>query len=129
MSGHRSEASIRSYSRDCSTNQKRNISDTLSKPTTSYIPQTSLESSIANHLVLQESATLHPQKHAIFTQSISNTNTNTLSSSSISTSNGFLHNASFNNCQISFNLGNSTSPRVNCAADDKFEIVVNLKLC
>lgn len=65
VSGHRNEASIKSYSRDTSTTQKRKISETLSSlvPREATAPDTSSENNIETHneqsaesIVVQENA-------------------------------------------------------------------------
>ena len=110
MSGHRNEASVRSYSRDCSVRHKEVISDTLQSvvdgehhdalpepaiPVLPWCPQPSGSVVGVGPLVR---APVH-QQPSLPNMSIFN------STSSLSATQGVLGNGTFNNCQFSFVMG------------------------
>ena len=110
MSGHRNEASVRSYSRDCSVRHKEVISDTLQSvvdgkhrdalpepaiPALSWCPQPSGSVVGVGPLVR---APVH-QQPSLPNMSIFN------STSSLLATQGILGNGTFNNCPFSFVMG------------------------
>lgn len=104
MSGHRNEASVRSYSRDCSTLQKQSMSDTLSILSTGRASTaTSMPLAVQNKPpvnVISSSAALavpdpRPLNHV--------NSMNTALSSNNFMSSGFISNSAFHNCTFHFN--------------------------
>ncbi|KAK3106038.1 hypothetical protein FSP39_011471 [Pinctada imbricata] len=105
LTGHRNEASIRSYSRDCSDDQKRSLSNTLSKITSgsttrseSEVPlptisQTATSSTAASTSDQLTSGGMAQQPVATFQMS----SRNFLSS-------GFMANSSFERCVFQFHV-------------------------
>ena len=94
MTGHRNEASIRSYNRDCSTHQKKSISTTLSavasgNQSTLPLPVVPVTSSTSTPLNLS-------QTHS---QSSQNVHVHPFSASNAS---GFLCNSNFTGCNFYF---------------------------
>ncbi|CAC5412749.1 unnamed protein product [Mytilus coruscus] len=99
MSGHRNEASVRSYSRDCYTLQKKSISDTLSTLSTGRAPpQTAMPMPMA---VQNKPASVSSVLAARYTPNVNTMNT-ALSSNNFMSS-GFISNSSFHNCTFQIN--------------------------
>ncbi|XP_062568618.1 uncharacterized protein LOC134230786 [Saccostrea cucullata] len=98
MSGHKSEASVRSYNRDCTTIQKKNMSDTLSRLTVSTcspgcIPKSQTED--------QSQSIDRMSSNVPISASSSNPGIVSLQSSNILSA-GFMANSTFNNCVFNF---------------------------
>ncbi|XP_052105474.1 uncharacterized protein LOC127738312 [Mytilus californianus] len=99
MSGHRNEASVRRYSRDCSTLQKKSMSDTLSTLSTGRAPpQTAMPMPMA---VQNKPASVSSVLAARDTPNVNTMNT-ALSSNNFMSS-GFISNSSFHNCTFQIN--------------------------
>lgn len=100
MSGHRSEASLRSYSRNMSTEQKKSISSTLSAVATGSepcvdIPNNQLVPMSVGHNMqqIQQGGDLSQQNSHVPSTSIM---------SSVHASSGFLTNSTFHGCTFNF---------------------------
>lgn len=93
MSGHKNESSVRSYNRDCSTNQKESLSDTLS----SISSGKAVTQSKTNILTPSDSCSVSQNLVAASDRNIPMA----LSSNNIMSS-GFISNSSFNNCVFQF---------------------------
>ena len=99
MSGHRNEASVRSYSRDCSTIQKKSMSRTLLTLSTSNAPP-----STSMPVAIQNNPTGVTESSALAVRDTPNINTmNTALSSNNFMSSGFISNSAFHNCTFHFN--------------------------
>lgn len=112
MSGHRNEASVRSYNRDCSTAQKQHLSHALAKvakaSSSSESSSSSAESSscmVASPCTSRITTALPQQAHVeptvspSLSQSVFNTMQHT---SSQGLSSSFISNSAFNNCTFNF---------------------------
>lgn len=103
MSGHKNEASVRSYNRDCSTNQKKSLSDSLASL---VVPPTSTSDTSQFPLVPLTRVPANCTKPLALTvnDTVTQSQTVALNSSNVMSS-GFISNSSFNNCV--FNFGNN----------------------
>ena len=110
MTGHRNEASIRSYSRTCSDEQKRDLSNTLNnvlsaKPAPSAAASASpcspnqSESALSALVPTTAQHSVVNRQHALYQPTQLNSS-NFLSS-------GFLANSTFNNCSFQFHVNNN----------------------
>ena len=118
MSGHRNEASVRSYSRDCSVEQKRHISDILSmksltseshtSPVLALPVCTSDASDGAHALDVRAPATLADSIRQPLTAPSASQTSVINNNTSMSATRGILGHSSFNNCQFSFVFGKSS---------------------
>jgi hypothetical protein len=101
MSGHKNEASVRSYNRDCSTVQKQSLSSSLSSL---LIPQSDVISLPESSPASAPTVAAHNLDSTPQTASLTQNNTPvSIAQSSRFTSTGFLSNSAFNNCVFNFN--------------------------
>ncbi|KAK3082459.1 hypothetical protein FSP39_018219 [Pinctada imbricata] len=116
MSGHRNEASVRSYSRDCSESLKRKMSDRLANVSDSSIPssstalmpiseqlQTTVSVDVNNVSVPNSLSSLALPSNSIGSEASQLKFMNSMTS--LSSAQGILTHSSFNNCQFSFVIG------------------------
>ena len=97
MSGHKNEASVRSYNRDCSMQQKKKMSDTLASL---VIPKSTI-SNPEHSTVVPRVPSAEIEETVIPARNVQNL---ALQSSNFMSS-GFISNSSFSNCV--FNFGNN----------------------
>ncbi|CAC5366442.1 unnamed protein product [Mytilus coruscus] len=101
MSGHRNEASVRIYSRDCSTLQKKSMSDTLSTLSTGRAPP---QTSMPMPMAVQNKPASDSVISVLAASDTPNVNTmNTALSSNNFMSSGFISNLAFHNCTFQIN--------------------------
>jgi hypothetical protein len=93
MSGHRNESSVRSYNRDCSSEQKKQISETLS----SAVSHTATKANPDLGLDTSETGNATTTRSNEIVQY-----TNTLNNSSNFQSTGIISNSAFHNCVFNF---------------------------
>lgn len=118
MSGHRNEASIRSYNRDCSTSQKKSISNLLSdvalgnsKESTALHAMCPRNSTKSPHPAIEQFPAPTPlentetalQRPSGNTENVNPFHFNSSVMSSVHATAGFLSNSSFNSCTFTFN--------------------------
>jgi hypothetical protein len=99
MSGHKNESSVRSYNRDCSTAQKKKLSDTLSGLTvpsrSNYNPQAVVPLTVTATAPNPDSTQDVNTSVSAFPAALSMQSSHFLSS-------GFMSNSTFNNCTFKF---------------------------
>ena len=107
MSGHKNQASVRSYNRNCSDEQKKQISNALATITNKHDELPNVETPVLNHPLSTDTEALPGPSTTSNDQSIQSHIQN-LSSNSF-TSSGFISNSSFQNCVFQFHNENSGS--------------------
>ena len=104
MSGHRNEASVRSYARECSTEQKHRLSSALTKVSRPSLPETTVGNDETLSSAESQSPAFPPPLPQAPVPSHWSMNTNQMTSSN-RLSSSFISNSTFSNC--TFHFGNN----------------------
>ncbi|KAK3104431.1 hypothetical protein FSP39_001869 [Pinctada imbricata] len=110
MSGHRNEASVRSYNRDCSTDQKQNLSLALAKVARPSIPSATVSRPTDDNTTAAVTAPAPtPLGFPAMGPPAMSVNNNTHNNLSHRMSSSFITNSAFNNCTFNFATNPFTS--------------------